>query len=81
MKCSSLAKRNPWPSVTLLNSEILDFLTVLLPGIGRDHKRTGTHKHMETVSRYFDWHGRLSQSKDIEEITEGQAHTNTWKLY
>ena len=30
----------------------------------RDHKRTGTHKHMETVSRYFDWHGRLSQPKE-----------------
>ena len=22
------------------------------------------HTHMETVSRYFDWHGRLSQSKE-----------------
>ena len=30
----------------------------------RDHKMTGTHKHTETVSRYFDWHGRLSQSKE-----------------
>ena len=29
----------------------------------RDHRRTGTHKHTETVSRYFDWHGHLSQSK------------------
>ena len=26
----------------------------------RDHKRAGTHKHMETVSKYFDWHNRLS---------------------
>jgi hypothetical protein len=30
----------------------------------RDHKRTGTHKHTETVSRYFDWHSCLSQSKE-----------------
>ena len=30
----------------------------------RDHKRTGTHKHTETVSRYFNWQGRLSQSKE-----------------
>ena len=30
----------------------------------RDHKRTGTHKHTETELRYFDWHGRLSQSKE-----------------
>ena len=30
----------------------------------RDHKTTGTHKHTETVLRYFDWHGRLSQSKE-----------------
>ena len=30
----------------------------------RDHKRTGTHKYTETVSRYFDWHGSLSQSKE-----------------
>ena len=29
----------------------------------RDHQRTGTHKHTETVSRYFDRHGRLSQSE------------------
>ena len=30
----------------------------------RDHRRTGTYKHTETVSRYFDWHGSLSQSKE-----------------
>ena len=30
----------------------------------RDQKRTGTHKHTETVSRYFDWHSHLSQSKE-----------------
>ena len=30
----------------------------------RDHRRTGTHKHTETVSRYFDRHGRLSQSEE-----------------
>ena len=27
-------------------------------------KGTVTHKHTETVSRYFDWNGRLSQSKE-----------------
>ena len=27
-------------------------------------KGTGTHKHTETESRYFDWHGRLPQSKE-----------------
>ena len=31
----------------------------------RNHRRTtGTHKHTETVSKYFDWHGRLSQSEE-----------------
>ena len=30
----------------------------------RDHKMTGTHKHMETVSKYFDGHGRPSQSEE-----------------
>ena len=25
---------------------------------------TGTHKHTETESRYFDWRGRLPQSKE-----------------
>ena len=30
----------------------------------RDYQRTGTHKHMETVSRYFDRHGRLSQLEE-----------------
>ena len=30
----------------------------------RDHRRTDTHKHMETVSRYFDRHGRLFQSEE-----------------
>jgi hypothetical protein len=30
----------------------------------RDHWRTGTHKHTETVSRYFDRHGRLFQSEE-----------------
>ena len=30
----------------------------------RDHRRAGTHKHTETVSRYFDWHSRLSQSEE-----------------
>ena len=30
----------------------------------RDHKMTGTHKHTETVTRYFDWHGSLPQSKE-----------------
>ena len=35
-----------------------------LTRIWRDHKRTGTHKHTETVSRYFDWHSRLSQWKE-----------------
>ena len=30
----------------------------------RDRLRTGKHKQTETVSRYFDWHGRLSQSKE-----------------
>ena len=32
----------------------------------RDHRRTGTHKHTETVSRYFDWHGHLSQSEECK---------------
>ena len=32
----------------------------------RDHKRTGTHKHMETVSRYFDGHRHFSQSEESE---------------
>ena len=27
-------------------------------------KGTGTHEHTETESRYFDWHGRLPQSKE-----------------
>ena len=36
----------------------------LLPGIEEITKGTGTHKHTETVSRYIDWHGRLSQSKE-----------------
>ena len=27
-------------------------------------QKTGTHKHTETVSRYFNWHGRLSQSEE-----------------
>ena len=30
----------------------------------RDHQRTGTHKHTETVSRYFDRQGHLSQSEE-----------------
>ena len=30
----------------------------------RDHCRIGTRKHTETVSRYFDRHGRLYQSKE-----------------
>ena len=30
----------------------------------RDHWRTGTHKHTETVSRYFDRHGHLYQSEE-----------------
>ena len=30
----------------------------------RDHWRTGTHKQTETVSRYFDRHGRLYQSEE-----------------
>ena len=30
----------------------------------RDHWRTGTHKHTETVSRFFDRHGYLSQSEE-----------------
>ena len=36
----------------------------LLLGIEEITKGTGTHKHMETESRYFDWHGRLPQSKE-----------------
>ena len=36
----------------------------LLPGIEEITKGTGTHKHMETVSRYFDWHGHLSQLEE-----------------
>ena len=35
-----------------------------LPGIEEITKGTGTHKHTETESRYFDWHGRLPQSKE-----------------
>jgi len=37
----------------------------------RDHKTTGTHKHAETVSRYFDWHGRLSQSNQYIRYYDG----------
>ena len=32
----------------------------------RDHQKTGTHKHTETITRYFDKHGRLSQYSDWE---------------
>ena len=35
----------------------------------RDHKRTGTHKHTETVSRYFDWHGRQCQPKYLDTVS------------
>jgi hypothetical protein len=37
----------------------------------RDHCRTGTRKHTETVSKYFDGHGRLSQSEE----------SNTWQRW
>ena len=48
----------------------------------RDHKRTGIYKHAETVSRYFDWHGRLCRvftniySLSIEK--DGRASRNIW---
>ena len=32
----------------------------------RDHCRTGTRKDTETKSKYFDRHGRLSQSEESE---------------
>ena len=32
----------------------------------RDHKRTGTHKHMETVSRYFDARPSFSIGRNVE---------------
>ena len=35
-----------------------------LTGIEKITKGTGTHKHTETEWRYFDWHGRLPQSKE-----------------
>ena len=35
-----------------------------VPENWRDHRRTGTHKHTETVLRYFNWHGCLSQSEE-----------------
>jgi len=30
----------------------------------RDHCRTGTRKHTETVSKYFDRHSRLYRSEE-----------------
>ena len=37
---------------------------LLISGIEEITKGTGTHKHTETESRYFDWHGSLPQSKE-----------------
>ena len=43
----------------------------------RDHHRTGTRKHMETLSKYFDGHGRLSQSEESKCLwTHSRAHRN-----
>ena len=39
-----------------------------LIGIEEITKGTGTHKHTETESRYFDWHGRLPQSKESKSV-------------
>ena len=35
-----------------------------IKGIEEITKGTGTHKQTETESRYFDWQGRLPQSKE-----------------
>ena len=39
------------------------------PGIEEITKGTGTHKHTETESRYFDWHGRLPQLKESNSLS------------
>jgi hypothetical protein len=39
-----------------------------LPRNWRDHWRTGTWKHMETVLRYFNRHGRLYQSEESKSL-------------
>ena len=45
----------------------------------RDHWRTGAHKHTETVSRYFDRHGRLSQSEESKCLwTHDKEGTTLW---
>ena len=49
----------------------------------RDHCRIGTRKHTETVSRYFDRHGRLYQSKEsiyIKFLRKILAQTGTSDL-
>ena len=49
----------------------------------RDHRRIGTHKHTETVSRYFDRHCRLFQSEErnvFEHTTKMASLESLWKV-
>ena len=45
----------------LLNFKLRERKVKTLTRNWRDHKTTGTHKHTETVSRYFNWHCRFPQ--------------------
>jgi hypothetical protein len=49
-----------------MNNKIRERKVKTLTKNRRDHRRTGTRKHMETNSKYFDGHGRLSQSEESE---------------
>ena len=44
----------------------------------RDHRRIGTHKHTETVLRYFDRHGHLFQ---LEENKSFWTHNKDFTLF
>ena len=47
-----------------LNDKIRERKVKTLTRNWRDHYRTGTRKHTETVLKYFDRHVRLSQSEE-----------------
>ena len=43
-------------------------------------KRSQKGRHMETVSRYFDWHSHLSQSKESKCLFLGLTYDCTMSL-
>jgi hypothetical protein len=68
--CSLLFMSFIWSSlpfsvsgIHILNYKLRERKVKTLTRNWKDH-RTGTHKHTETVSRYFDWHSRLSQLEE-----------------